>query len=386
VRYRSFPKIPDLKISTLAFGCMRLPTIGGDQARIDEELATRLIRGAIDAGVNLVDTAHPYHGGQSELVVGRALKGGYRARVQLATKLPTWLVRSESDWEKLLDKQLTKLDTDTIDVYFLHSLAADSWNTVVRLKGLKALERAKADGRIRHIGFSFHGSLEAFKTIIDGYDWACCLMQYNFVDQEFQAGTVGLRYAASKRVGIAVMEPLRGGALATRVPEEVKAIWARHPVARTPAEWALRWVWNHAEVTTVLSGMNAERQLQENLAVAESARAGGMDPAELGLVAEAREHFRSRTKVSCTTCGYCEPCPNGVAISDVFSMYNTSVVFDSGAFMSRWYRDMLVNSGRGADACIACGECEPKCPQAIPIADKLAEAHAHLTAKEPRSG
>jgi predicted aldo/keto reductase-like oxidoreductase len=385
LQYRSFPTIPDLKISTLGFGCMRLPTIGSDQSRIDEALATRLIRSAIDGGVNFVDTAHPYHGGQSELVVGRALKDGYRARVQLATKLPTWLVKSASDWERLLDAQLAKLDTDTIDVYFLHSLAADSWNTVVRLKGLKALERARADGRIRHIGFSFHGSLESFKTIIDSYDWACCLIQYNFVDQEFQAGTMGLRYAASKRIGIAVMEPLRGGALATNVPEQVQAIWARYPVPRTPAEWALRWVWNHPEVTTVLSGMNAESQLQENLAVAESARAGSMSAAELALIAEAREHFRSRTKVSCTTCGYCEPCPNGVAISDVFSMYNTSVVFDSRDFMASWYRNLFVNSGRGADACIACGECEPKCPQAVPIVDKLSEAHTHLTAGGPRS-
>jgi uncharacterized protein len=379
LQYRSFPAIPDLKVSTLAFGCMRLPAIGGDQSGIDEPLTIRLIREAIDAGVNFVDTAYPYHGGQSEIVVGRALKDGYRARVQLSTKLPTWQVRSESDWERLLDTQLGKLDTDRIDFYFLHSLAADSWTTVTRLNGLRALERARADGRIGHIGFSFHGTLESFKTIVDGYDWTCCMVQCNFVDQEFQAGVVGLRYAASRGIGIVAMEPLRGGALAARVPDEVTAIWARYPVARTPAEWALRWVWNRPEVVTVLSGMNAESQLRENLAVADSARVGGLDAAELGLIAEAREHFRSRTKVACTTCGYCEPCPSGVAISDVFSMYNTSVVFDSRAFMARWYRDMLVSAGRGADACTACEECEPKCPQAISIVEQLKEAHAHLT-------
>ena len=380
MQYRSFPRVPHLKISTLGFGCMRLPTIGSDQSRIDEELATRLIRRAIEAGVNYVDTAYPYHGGQSESLVARALRDGYRARVQLATKLPTWLVKSESDWERLLDQQLEKLDTDRIDFYFLHSLAADSWNTVVRLKGLAALERARADGRIGHICFSFHGSLDAFKTIVDGYDWTACLIQHNYVDQEFQAGTVGLRYAASKGVGIAVMEPLRGGALASKVPDQVKALWSRYPAPRTSAEWALRWVWNRPEVVTALSGMNAESQLTENLAVAESARAGAMSATELALVAEARDHFRARTKVSCTTCGYCEPCPNGVAISDVFSMYNTSAVFNSTEFVAGWYRNQFVHHGRGADACLDCGECEAKCPQAIPIVEKLKEAHAHLTA------
>jgi len=176
------------------------------------------------------------------------------------------------------------------------------------------------------------------------------------------------------------MEPLRGGVLATRVPEQVLAIWARYPEPRTPAEWALRWVWNRPEVATVLSGMNAESQLKENLAVAESARAGGMNPTELALIGEVREHFRSRTKVSCTTCGYCEPCPNGVAIPDVISMYNTCVVFDSRDFVTGFYRNFFVGHGRGADACLECGECEPKCPQAIQIVETLKEAHAHLTA------
>ena len=337
--------------------------------------------------MNVVDTAYSYHGGESEPLVGRALRDGTRAKVHLWTKLPVWHVRSGSDWERLLDEQLARLDTGTIDFYLLHSLAADSWETVKRLKGLEALSAPGADGRIRHIGFSFHGSPDAFKTIVDGYDWACCLVQYNYIDQEFQAGIAGLRYAASQRVGIAVMEPLRGGMLATRVPEPQCAgdLGPATPSRATPAEWALRWVWNRPEVTTVLSGMNADEQLEENLAVAESARAGGMSAAELALVNEAREHFQSRTKVPCTTCGYCEPCPNGVAISRRALHYNTSVVFNTREEVAGLYRFLFVSHGRGADACQQCGECEPRCPQAIRIIDTLKEAHAHLTAGSGRS-
>jgi uncharacterized protein len=378
VQYRSFPKVPGVEISILGFGCMRLPTVGGDLAKIDEEAATRLVRDAIAAGVNYVDTAYPYHGGQSEVFLGRALKDGYRARVHLATKLPTWLVNNASDWERLLDEQLKKLDTDTIDFYLLHGLGAERWEIVRNLDGLKALERAQADGRIRHIGFSFHGSVGVFKTIIDSYDWAFCQIQYNFLDEEFQAGTEGLRHAAARRVGVVVMEPLRGGALAANAPEPVKAIWARYPVVRPPAEWALRWVWSHPEVVTVLSGMNAASQLEENLAAADAVRAGTMDAEELALVDEVREYYRSRTKIACTTCGYCLPCPSGVAIPDVFSAYNTSAMFGSKEPAASVYRFWVLRNAHGADVCIECGECLPKCPQEIPIIEKLKEAHAHL--------
>jgi hypothetical protein len=379
MQYRSFPKIPGLAISILGFGCMRLPTIGGDTARIEEDAATRLVRAAIDAGVNYLDTAHPYHGGQSEPFVGRALKNGYRAKVQVATKLPVWLVKAEADWERLLDEQLKRLDMSQIDFYLFHALAADRWETVRRLNGLSALERAKADGRIRHIGFSFHGSPDAFKAIVDGYDWEFCQIQYNFLDEAYQAGTEGLRYAASRRIGIIAMEPLRGGALAGNIPEPAQRIWERSLVRRTPAEWGLRWVWDHPEVVTLLSGMNAGAQLQENLTLAESARAGGMSAEDLALIGEVRSFYRSRMMVSCTTCGYCEPCPNGVAIPNVFSFYNRSVMFDAQKTSGGFYRKFLVENGQGADVCLACGECEPKCPQTIPITEKLKEAHAHLT-------
>jgi predicted aldo/keto reductase-like oxidoreductase len=378
VQYRSFPAIPDQKISVLGFGCMRLPIVGGDYTRIDEPLAARLLDQAIDAGVNYIDTAWPYHGGQSEVFLGRTLQHGRRAKVHLATKLPVWLVKAESDWERLLDQQRERLRSDTIDFYLLHGLNAERWETIRRLHGLEAVERARADGRIRYIGFSFHGSLPEFTSIIDGYAWQFCQVQYNLLDEQYQAGTEGVRYAASRQVGVAVMEPLRGGGLAQNLPDAVSAIWARHPMSRTPAQWALRWVWDHPEVVTALSGMNSERQLEENLAAADSARAGAMGANEFALVDEVRQYFRARTKVPCTTCGYCQPCPNGVAIADVFSAYNASAMFDAKQAAASAYRAFVVRAGHGADACLECGECEPKCPQTIPIPARLKEAHAHL--------
>ena len=219
MQFRSFPKIPDLPISTLGFGCMRLPTVGGNFSAINEELATGLVHQAIDAGVNLFDTAWPYHGEQSEPFLGRAVKGR-RDRIHLCTKLPVWAVRQDGDWERFLDQQLRKLDTDFVDFYLLHGLAAGPWDKVKQLGGLAALERAKADGRIKHIGFSFHGPLDDFVAIINGYDWDLCLIQLNYVDQGYQAGIQGLALAAQRKVGVMVMEPLRGGVLA-KVPLDV---------------------------------------------------------------------------------------------------------------------------------------------------------------------
>ena len=379
MQYRSFPRIPGLEISVLGFGCMRLPVLDGDMKRIDEGTAQAMLRQAIAAGVNYVDTAYPYHGGQSEPFVGRALKDGYRAKVRLATKLPVWLVEAERDWERLLDEQLKKLDTDHIDFYLIHALNAERWNTVRRFEGLRALERARRDGRIGHIGFSMHDSLGVFKTIVDGYDWEFCQIQYNFIDQQFQAGTEGLRYAAERRIGVIVMEPLRGGTLAAAQPEDVQKLWDRSPGA-SPADWALRWVWDHPQVVTALSGMGTASQVAENLASAHTAKAGGLDAGALARIEQVRAIYASRVRVPCTTCGYCAPCPNGVTIPEVFSAYNTGSMFGIWKSAAWQYDTFIAGPGHGADQCLACGECEGKCPQQIPIVEKLAEAHAALTA------
>ncbi len=378
MQYRSFPKIPDQPISILGFGCMRLPVLDGDFGRIDEAKATRLLRDAIDAGVNYVDTAYPYHNGESEPFVGRVLRDGYRERVQLATKCPTFFVQKETDWERFLDEQLRRLDTGVIDFYLLHGLGTERWETVTRLGGLRMLDRARRDGRIQHAGFSFHGSPDSFAEIVAGYDWEFCQIQFNLLDTEFQAGLAGMRLADSRGVGVIAMEPLRGGTLAARQPEAVEAIRERSGRAWSAAEWAWRWVWHHGEVVTALSGMNGESQLRENLAVADAALPGGLSDAELALAAAVRSHYLASVEVPCTTCGYCLPCPSGVAIPDVFSLVNTVAMFDSRAASSAAYKGIWVARGNGADACTECGECEPKCPQSIPIRDALRDAHAVL--------
>jgi predicted aldo/keto reductase-like oxidoreductase len=380
MQYRAFPKIPQLKISMLGFGCMRLPIQNGNFANIDEEAATRLLHAAIDAGVNYVDTAWPYHDGQSESFVGRALKGGRRGKVQIATKMPVWLVEAESDWEKFLDAQLKKLDTDRIDFYLMHSLSGESWEIIRRLRGMQALERARTDGRIGHIGFSFHGSPTDFRTIVDGFDWEFCQIQFNFLDIEFQAGLEGLRYATNKNIGVIVMEPLRGGTLA-RVPQAVQSIWARSGRPWSPAAWALRWVCMHPEPVTILLGMNAMEQLEDNLAAANNPVS--LTERDLALVDEVRRFYSSRMKVPCTTCGYCMPCPSHVSIPNALSLYNDAVMFESMRDPAFIYDAFFVQAGAGANQCTECGECEPKCPQEIAIIERLKEAHALLTSPHP---
>jgi len=245
MRYRAFGRLA-WQPSALGFGAMRLPTIDGDSARIDEPEATRMIRHAIDSGVNYVDTAWPYHRSTSEPFLGRALRDGYRERVKLATKLPCWLVKEAADLDRFLDQQLERLATDRIDFYLLHALDGERWPIMRDLGVLGRAERAMADGRIGHLGFSFHDKYEVFQEIVDAYDgWTFCQIQYNYMDEEEQAGTCGLNYAAEKGLAVVVMEPLRGGMLAGDVPESVQVVWDTAPRRRSPADWALQWLWNH---------------------------------------------------------------------------------------------------------------------------------------------
>lgn len=376
MQFRSFPRIPGQPISTLGFGAMRLPTIGGDSAKIDFDAAARMLHTAIEGGLNYVDTAYVYHGGQSELFLAKALAGGWREKVQLATKLPVWEAEKPEDFERLLDVQLGKLGTDHVDFYLLHAISGAPWDKILRLEGLRALERARADGRVRHIGFSFHGPLDDFKRIVDGYDWEFTQIQLNYLDEGYQAGIEGLRHAAAKQIGVIVMEPLRGGALA-KAPPGVEAIWARSGRSWTPAEWALRWVLSQPGVVTVLSGMSDLAQVKENVRIA--AEAAPLTAAELGLVEEAKRFFHARMAIACTTCGYCQPCPSGVAIPDVFAAWNSAMMFGSKAGPAWAYRNFQLANGAGADKCTECGDCAPKCPQNLVIAENLQRAHEYLT-------
>ncbi len=380
MQYRSFGRL-DWKPSALGFGAMRLPTIDNDPAKIDEAEATRMVRYAIDHGVNYVDTAYPYHRENSERFLGRALQDGYRERIKLATKMPCWLTKEPGDFDRYLDEQLEKLQTDRIDFYLLHGLNEKRWEELSALDVLGWAEGAIASGRIRALGFSFHDKLEAFKTIIDASDlWLFCQIQYNFMDIEYQAGTEGLRYAAEKGLAVVVMEPIRGGRLTKSVPPSVQEIWDAAPVQRAPAEHALQWVWNQPEVSVVLSGMSTFEQVEQNLASAGRSGVGSLTEEELAAYARVREAYEALCPIPCTDCKYCMPCPNGVNIPGVFDIYNDSIMYENPERGRMVYNHFMSEDER-ANLCIECGECLEKCPQQIEIPDWLKKAHELLCAE-----
>lgn len=367
------PKNGD-KLSILGFGAMRLPV--KQDGSIDEEKATQMIRHAIDNGVNYVDTAWPYHMGESEPFLGRALAEGYREKVKLATKQPQWMVKSPKDMDMFLKKQLEKLNTDHIDYYLIHNLVGSSWENIRDLGVTDFLDRAKADGRIINAGFSYHGNAEDFKDIVDGYDWDFCQIQYNFLDENIQAGRKGLEYAASCDLGVVIMEPLRGGNLAAPVPAEVMDIWNKADVKRGPVEWALRWVWSHPAVTVVLSGMNEPYQVEENLKFAEEGLADSLTPKELELIKIVADKYTELMKINCTGCRYCMPCPQRVDIPACFEMYNNLYMFDGKDRLMVMYAAKLGGILRGAEKnlasqCVQCGQCLDACPQHLPIPQLL---------------
>ena len=367
MQYRKFGKL-DWQVSALGFGFMRLPTIGGDAGHIDQEKATEMLRTAIDAGLNYVDTAYVYHNQTSETALGIALLDGYRDKVRIATKLPVWLVKDSGDFDRMLDEELLRLQTDHVDYYLMHSLDRGGWAKVQKLGLLQKAEDAVKDGRIRYIGFSFHDKLDIFKQIVDGYDkWTFCQIQYNYMDIEFQAGTAGLRYAAEKDLAVVIMEPLRGGRLAADLPA-AQPIWAEAKTQHTPADWALQWLWNQPEVSVVLSGMNTLEQVEQNLASADRSGIGSLKQEELDMISRVRAALADLSPIGCTRCEYCLPCPNGVNIPGVFDYYNRIAMFND-IDGPRFQYKLFMDEDKRASQCIQCGECLSKCPQGIPISD-----------------
>ncbi len=381
MQYRTFGKL-DFKPSALGFGAMRLPVLAGadgkpDFKRIDYPQATAMLRRAIDCGVNYVDTAWMYHEETCEGWLAEALKDGYREKVKVATKMPVWDVKKPGDFERILATQLERLQTDCIEFYLLHSLDAAHWECVVEQGQLEAAEKALADGRIAHLGFSYHGTYDLFEEILAATDlWEFCQIQLNYMDEDYSAGRRGLELAAGKDLGVIVMEPIRGGMLARNLPPAVEALWAEARVTRTPAEWALQWVWSIPEVSFVLSGMSTMRHVEEDLEYAERSRPGLLAADELALVARVRDLYRELSPIPCTACRYCMPCPQGVAIPSVLELYNDAHMYGD-ASRQRVYYTWLDEAER-ADKCTACGECESKCPQGIAVGGWMEKAQAFL--------
>ncbi len=375
MQYRTFGSL-DWKPSALGFGAMRLPFIGDDRSNIDEPEAIRMMRYAFDHGVNYVDTAYPYHQGTSEVVVGKLLQMGYRDKVRLATKLPCWLIETREDFDKYFNEQLDRLQTDYIDFYLLHALRKQTWHTMTDLNVFDWVENLIDEGRIHYIGFSFHDTFEQFKEIVDSYDWTFCQIQYNYMDQDYQAGTKGLEYAARKGLAVVVMEPIRGGQLADP-PQSIKELWDTAPTKRAPADWALQWVWNHPEVSLLLSGMSTFEQVEQNVASADQSGPGTLTDEELAAISRVRDKYQELCPIPCTNCEYCMPCPNGVNIPRIFKIYNEGIMYEKPETARRSYQ--WVKEEERADVCVQCGECEEKCPQSIEIADWLARVHKFLS-------
>lgn len=355
------------KVSIIGFGCMRFDTIDGDNSKIDEQPAIELVRKSIDMGLNYLDTAYPYHGGNSEPLVAKIVKDGYRDKVHIATKLPGWFVEKEEDLDRLLDEQLAKLEIEQIDFYLIHALDKELWSGLKDCGLIPWMDRIRKDGRVKHIGFSFHDDLDTFKEIADGYDWEFTQIQLNIVDTQHQQGLEGLFYAKEKGLGVIIMEPLRGGSIANaeKIPEDILA----HYGDKTPVEWAMKWLMNFSEVDLILSGMNTYAQVEENLDIAGRCPAGSMTEEELAVIDKVQKIYKDRILVNCTACQYCMPCPHGVDIPTNLRLYNESNMLGmDGA--KRSYQLFFTESKR-AHHCIECGLCEPQCPQHIAIIEEL---------------
>ena len=378
MKYRKFGSL-DWKTSALGFGAMRLPVLDNDSGRINEPLAMEMVRHAIDSGVTYFDTAYPYHQEQSEPFIGKVLKDGYRNKVKLATKMPSWFVKEAADLDRLLEEQLRRLDVDHLDFYLLHALNAQYWAKYKQLDVFTWAEKKMAEGLFEHLCFSFHDEYSVFEEIVNGYDnWTMAQIQYNYMDTDYQAGTKGLKLAASKGLAVVVMEPLRGGRLAKNpAPPKVEEVWARSEYDWSPAAWALQWVWNQPEVSTVLSGMSTIQQVEENLETASHSSVGLLKEQDLVLVEQARKAYESLAPIPCTQCEYCLPCPNGVSIPKIFEVYNEAIMYEEFSG-SRWAYMNQIPAAARADNCVECGECEAACPQSIQIIDWLAKAHEAL--------
>ncbi len=368
MQYKKFGS-HSFQVSILGFGAMRLPmkkVLFWWKVKISE--AIRILRYAIDNGINYVDTAWGYNLGKSEVVVGKALQDGYRTKVYIATKLPLWFVNKPEDFDYFLNKQLHRLKTEYIDFYLFHDLNKNRFKQVQDLRLLKKMEEARNSGLIKYIGFSFHDTFPVFKEIIDAYSWDMAQVQYNYLDTEIQATTAGLMYAASKGIPIVVMEPIKGGELAQPIPE-VQNIFDISPYRRTAVDWALQFVWNRPEIICALSGMGSLKMLQENIMSANTSRMQ-LKPTELTTIEAAIKVYKKKILIPCSACKYCQPCPNGVKIHHIFAIMNKLSKFGNRKQADSSF-EYFLRRNWGPDRCTNCKRCINFCPQKINIPIEL---------------
>jgi len=379
VEYRKFGST-DFEVSALGLGCMRLPTVRIIPQRVDNRKATSMIRSAVDQGVNYLDTAWPYHFGGSEKVLGNALKDGYREKVHLVTKLFMPLVRKPEDFDSFLERQLNKLQTDYLDTYLFHSLNKSYFDKVKRFDLIERMIRAREDGKIRYIGFSFHDVLPVYKEIVDYYNWDVTQIQYNYMDTAIQATHEGLTYAASKGMAVVVMEPVKGGQLANP-PQEAREVMSKAENQRSAVDWALQYLWNLPEVSLVLSGMSSRKQLDENVESAGRSGINALSPEDNAIIQQLVGIYRKKILVPCTACQYCMNCPSGVNIPENFAIINNMAMENGfGRFRTkRSYRKLVSEEKKlnkektngNAAVCTDCKICIQKCPQGIDIPEEL---------------
>ena len=371
MKYRKFGKL-GIQGSAFGLGCMRFNGAASGDSVIDEQKAISLIRRAIDGGVTYLDTAYVYLDKTSETVLGKALRDGYRDRVTIATKMPMEYVHNRAEMEALLDEELKKLQTDHIDFYLMHGINRQKWEYFKSIGAPEFFDDMKRAGRIRYKCFSFHGPYEEFEHIINDWDWDMVQIQYNFMDVDNQAGTKGLELAGRMGIPVVIMEGLLGGRLAN-APDNVQALYDAFPVKRTPVEWAFRWLCNHPEVATVLSGCNEEAQIDDNLRIFDTVEPGIMTAEELKLMDDVRAAYLARTKIGCTGCRYCMPCPNGVNIPATFAAWNNVSLYGIDPKQD-WGFSLMLKNGATPDKCVACGACEAACPQHLNIIESLQTA------------
>ena len=375
MKYRTFGKL-GIKGSAFGLGCMRFNGAASGDSIIDEQKAVSLIRRAIDGGVTYIDTAYVYLDRTSEIVLGKALQDGYREKVTIATKMPSEWVHNREEMESLLAEELRKLQTDHIDFYLMHGINREKWEYFKSIGAPQFFDDMKKEGKIRYKCFSFHGPYEDFEYIINDYDWDMVQIQYNFMDVDNQAGTKGLELAGKLGIPVVIMEGLLGGRLA-KAPDNVQALYDAFPVKRTPVEWAFRWLCNRPEIGTVLSGCNEEDQIDDNLRIFDTVEPGIMSEEELKLMEDVRQAYLSRTKIGCTGCRYCMPCPNGVNIPGTFSAWNNYSLYNTDPKQDFGLKQMKEKDETPAN-CVECGACEAACPQHLSIIEKLKEAWQEL--------